>query len=186
MLFLLGFAAPAADGGPPDEGTRKLPLTFTGGHDLARNDYGRPCALIAAALGVETDVFRQAFSGVTPARGRGPSRDEAQRNKAAMMKVLAPHGVTNDRLDEVANYYRFRPQEGELWPTREAKGYVVVKSGKVLRVVVTDSGSGYNTPPAVSVEGMSGIKLKATLALGKDLKTNGGIASVAVAPEEER
>ena len=39
-----------------------------------------------------TDVFREAFSGVTPAKGRGPSREDARRNKAALLKVLAPHG----------------------------------------------------------------------------------------------
>src|SRR4051812_21510440 len=75
------------------------PVVITGGHDIGPNDFGRPCTLIAAALGVKTDVFREAFSGVTPARGRGPTGDEARRNKDALMKVLAPHDVTNDRLD---------------------------------------------------------------------------------------
>jgi hypothetical protein len=182
-IFLLGSAALAADGNP-DGGTSKVPLSFNGGHDIARHDYGRPCALIAAALGVETEVFRKAFSGVTPAHGRGPTREEARRNKEAMMKVLAPHGVTNERLDEVANYYRYRPQDGELWPTRDAKGYAVVEGGKVTRVVVTEPGSGYNTPPVVSVEGMKGVRLKVTLALGKDLKTNGGVAEVVAEPSD--
>src|SRR5438046_5515780 len=92
-----------------------FPVTITGGHDLGPQDHGRPCALIAAALGVKTEVFREAFGGVTPARGRGPSGEEARRNKEALMRVLQPHGVTNERLDEVSNYYRFRPQNGELW-----------------------------------------------------------------------
>src|SRR6187401_3427110 len=98
----------------------KVPVTFSGGHDLGKNDYGRPCTLMAAALGVKPDEFRKAFSGVTPARGRGPTGAEARRNKEALMNVLAPLGVTNDRMDEVANYYRFRPQNGELWPTKDA------------------------------------------------------------------
>ncbi len=46
-----------------------VPVKITGGHVIARNDFGRPVALIAAGLGVEPDVFREAFSGVTPARG---------------------------------------------------------------------------------------------------------------------
>jgi hypothetical protein len=70
--------------------------------------------LIAAALGVKPEEFRQAFSGVTPAKGRGPTAEEARRNKDALMRVLGPLGVTNDRLDEASDYYRYRPQAGEL------------------------------------------------------------------------
>ena len=44
----------------------KVPVTFSGGHDIdRRKDFGRPTILIAAALGVKQDVFREAFSGVT-------------------------------------------------------------------------------------------------------------------------
>jgi hypothetical protein len=161
-------------------GEQKAPLSFSGGHDIGKNDYGRPCVLMAAALGVETDVFRKAFSGVTPAKGRGPSREEAQKNKAALMKVLAPYGVTNERMDEVANYYRFKPQDGELWPTTEAKGYAVVEGGKVKKVVITEPGSGYCSEPAVKVEGVEGVRFKVTLGLSKDLKANGTMASVDV------
>src|SRR5262245_18572082 len=66
----------------------KTPVTFTGGHEIGKNDFGRPVVLMAAALGVKPDEFRKAFSGVRPARGRGPTREEAQRNKEALMKVL--------------------------------------------------------------------------------------------------
>ena len=52
----------------------KIPVTFSGGHELNKNDYGRPINLMAAALGVKPDEFRKAFSGVTPARGRGADR----------------------------------------------------------------------------------------------------------------
>ena len=69
---------------------------------------------------MKPEEFRKAFSGVTPAHGRGPTGAEARRNKEALMKVLKPLGVTNERMDEVANYYRFRPQNGELWPTKPA------------------------------------------------------------------
>jgi hypothetical protein len=158
--------------------TRKVPLVFSGGHEIGRNDFGRPVLLIAAALGVTPDQFREAFRGVTPARGRGPTGAEAKRNKAALMKVLRPLGVTNDRLDEVSDYYRFRPQAGELWKTTPARGYAVLEGGKLQKVVVTEPGSGYSTPPTVSVQGMEGIPLKATLHLDRELRKNGSIASV--------
>lgn len=157
---------------------REVPLVFSGGHELGRNDYGRPVPLIAAALGVTPDQFREAFSGVTPAKGRGPSGAEARKNKAALMRVLGPLGVTNDRLDEVSNYYRFRPQDGELWKNAPAKGYAVVNGGKVEKVVITEPGSGYSHPPKVAVRGMERVALKATLHFDRDLSKNGSIASV--------
>ena len=52
---------------------REVPLVFSGGHEIGRNDFGRPVPLIAAALGVTPDQFRSAFRGVTPAKGRGPT-----------------------------------------------------------------------------------------------------------------
>src|SRR5262249_31140434 len=71
-----------------------VPVTFSGGHIIGRDDYGRPVVLMAAALGVKPEEFRTAFSRVQPARGRGPTRDEQERNKEALMKVLGPLGVT--------------------------------------------------------------------------------------------
>ncbi len=162
----------------------KIPVAFSGGHDLAKNDYGRPCTLMAAALGVKPDEFRKAFSGVTPARGRGPTGAEARRNKEALMKVLAPLGVTNERMDEVANYYRFRPQNGELWPTKPAKAYAVVEDGKIKKVVVTEPGSGYCSPPKVTIKGVEKAHLEAKIKYDKNLKQNGGIASVEVVTEK--
>src|SRR4051812_39132442 len=107
----------------------KVPLTFSGGHEIGPNDYGRPVNLLAAGLGVTPDVFRKAFSGVTPSRNGPPSGDLARRNKSALLKVLGPHGVTNERLDEVSDYYRFQRQRGELWPTTPARGYAIVDNG---------------------------------------------------------
>ena len=156
----------------------KVPVSFSGGHDIGKNDFGRPVALIAAALEVKPEVFREAFRGVTPARGRGPSGDEARKNKAALMKVLAPHGVTNERLDEVSNYYRYQPQRGQLWPTTAAQAHAIVEDGKIKRIVVTEPGSGYCSPPQATVEGFQNIALKATLEFTKDLKKNGSIAAV--------
>lgn len=148
------------------------------GHEIGKNDYGRPVVLIAAALGVKPDVFREAFSGVTPARGRGPTGDEARKNKAALMKVLAPHGVTNDRLDEVSDYYRFQPQSGKIWTNKPAKAHAIIVDGKIERIVVTEPGSGYCTPPKIVVPGYETEKFEAKLGLSKDLKKNGHIASI--------
>ena len=102
------------------------------------------------------------------------------------MKVLKPHGVTNDRLDTVSDYYRYRPQEEELWPTVDAKAHAIFEAGQIKKIVITDGGSGYSSEPKVTVEGMKGVKLKATLAFSKDLKKNGAIASVEVAKDEKR
>jgi hypothetical protein len=157
-----------------------FPVTITGGHDIGRDDLGRSCTLIAAALGVKTEVFREAFGGVIPSRGRSPSEDETKRNKEALMRVLAPHGVTNERLDEVSNYYRYRPQNGELWRHKDAKAHAVVEDGRVKRIEVTDSGAGYSTPPKVTIKGMDGVELVVTLLFDKDLKKNGSIKSIEV------
>jgi hypothetical protein len=104
----------------------------------------------------------------------------ARKNKEALLKVLGPLGVTNDRLDEVSNYYRYRPQEGGLWTNTPAKGYAVVEDGKVKKIVVTEPGSGYSSPPKVTVKGMEQVALTARLHFDKDLKKNGSIEAVEV------
>jgi hypothetical protein len=96
------------------------------------------------------------------------------------MNVLKPHGVTNDWLDEVSNYYRYQPQKGELWKTTPAKAYAVVEEGKVKRVVVTEPGSGYSAPPKATIQGMENVGLKVMVQFSKDLKKNGAIGSVEV------
>ncbi len=165
----------AASGSAADQ---KIPVKLSGGHETDPKDGGRPVVLVAAGLGVKPDVFREAFRGVTPAKGRGPSPDEARRNKQALMKVLKPHGITNDRLDEVSNYYRYRPEKGEMWPTTAAKAHAVVVDGKIKEVVVTEPGSGYSSPPKVTVKGFDDVKFQVTLRFVKDLKKNGGIESI--------
>jgi hypothetical protein len=167
------------------EGVMKAPVEFTGGHEIGKNDFGRPVVLMAAALGVTPEQFREAFSGVRPARGRGPTGEEQRKNKEALMRVLAPLGVTNERMDEVANYYRFRPEDGELWPTEEAEAYAEVKGGRIARVVVTAAGSGYSSPPTVRVKGFAKAKLAAKLKLSEELDENGGIAAVEIANEAD-
>jgi hypothetical protein len=179
-LGTLAFAGDRFAGAEP-AAENEVPLDFSGGHEIAKGDYGRPVPLIAAALEVQPDEFRKAFSGVTPAKGRGPSGDEARKNKSALMKVLKPLGVTNDRLDEVSNYYRFRPQNGELWKTSAAKGYAVVEDGKVKKVVITEAGSGYCSTPKVAIRGMDEVSLKITLHFDRELKKNGSVEKIEVA-----
>src|SRR5689334_18899152 len=66
----------------------QVPVNFSGGHDTDARDHGRPVALVAGALGVKPEVFREAFSGVRPAKNGKPSGEEARKNKEALMKVL--------------------------------------------------------------------------------------------------
>jgi hypothetical protein len=101
-------------------------------------------------------------------------------NKEVLMKALGPHGITNERLDEVSNYYRYQPQKGNLWPTTAAKAHAVVEDGKVKRIVVDEAGAGYSSPPTVTVEGMDSVKLKVNLSFGKDLKKNGAVETVEI------
>lgn len=173
MVGMVAVVAQAAE--------KKVPLTFSGGHETDPKDGGRPVVLIAAALEVSPEVFRKAFSGVTPARNGRPSPEDARKNKAALMRVLEPHGVTNDRLDEVSNYYRYQPQRGELWKTSPAKGHALVENGKIKQIAVTEPGSGYSTPPTATVQGMEKVKLKVSLKFDKDFKKNGSINSIEVA-----
>ena len=164
----------------------ELPLTFSGGHDTDPRDHGRPVVLVAGGLGVTPEVFREAFSGVTPSRNGPPSGAQARKNKEALLKVLGPHGITNERLDEVSDYYRYRRERGEMWPTKPAKGHAVVENGQIKQIVITDGGSGYSSPPTVTVTGLKSAKLTAELSFGKDLKKNGAISAVKVAPEASR
>jgi hypothetical protein len=158
-----------------------LPVMFSGGHETDQRDHGRPVVLVAGGLGVKPEVFREAFSNVHPAkREGGPTGEEARRNKEVLMKALGPHGITNDRLDDVSNYYRYQPQKGKLWPTTAAKAHAVVEDGKVKRIVVDEGGGGYSSTPTATVEGMNRLKLKVTLSFGKDLKKNGAVASIQV------
>jgi hypothetical protein len=157
---------------------KKMTVTFTGGHETDPQDKGRPVVLIASALGVKSEVFREAFSGVRPARDHAPTGDEQRRNKEVLMKVLQPHGITNERLDEVSNYYRYKPGKGNLWKTTSARAYALVEDGKVKQIVVTDSGSGYSSEPTASVEGLGNVKLKVEIQFTKEFKTNGGVTSI--------
>jgi hypothetical protein len=174
-----------ADAAKPADGTR-IPITFTGGHDTDPRDHGRPVTLIAAALGVPDEVFRETFTHVTPASGgREPQPDQVRRNKDALMKGLSPYGVTNDRLDTVSNFYRYNGSRGQIWRNTPATAYAIVKDG-VVTVTITDAGAGYTTAPSATIEGMNGVALKVTLTFGPDFKQNGSIKEITLATPAAR
>jgi hypothetical protein len=162
----------------------RVPLVFSGGHETDPRDCGRPVALIAAALGVPSDVFREAFSHVRPApAGTEPDPRQERANKDALMDALGKYNVTNRRLDTVSNYYRYVRRRGELWPTKAAKGYAVVENGKITSFVITNGGSGYSSPPTVSIPKMGRVSAKVELSFSKTFEKNGAVSAVTLLPE---
>jgi hypothetical protein len=88
--------------------------------------------------------------------------------------------VTNERLDEVSNYYRYNRSRGELWRSKPASAYAVLEKGKVIKFVVTDGGSGYTSAPSVALPGVEGADGEVTLSYGKAFESNGSITAIAV------
>lgn len=167
---------------PAQSAEQRVELSITGGHDTDPRDRGRPDVLIAAALGVPTEVFRDAFSHVRPLHGEtGDNEAQVRQNKAALMHALGPYGITDERLNQVSNYYRYSREHGqEVWRITPAKAFAVIRNGVIERVTITDAGSGYSSPPAISVPQMPDSQLAATLVFGKDFAKNGSIAQIAV------
>ncbi|KQX67143.1 hypothetical protein [Paenibacillus sp. Root444D2] len=158
-------------------------VVISGGFNTDPQDHGRPIVLIAAALGVPTAVFREAFRGVTPAGlDSGPTSEQAQQNKAALLKVLAPYGITNERLDEVSNYYRYNGRKSDTWQKTQATATAIVTNGIVMTgVTITNPGAGYSSNPTITVTGPNGtFTATATLAYTKDFKTNGSISAITI------
>lgn len=182
FTILAASHASAADA--PDNGATKVPVVFSEGHETDGRDHGRPVNLVAGALGVAPEVFRDAFSRVHPAGpgSGGPTAEEARANKAALMSVLGKYGITNDRLDEASNYYRYVRSRGEMWPTTPAVANALVKNGVVTGFEVVSGGSGYTTPPTVSVPNMKGVNAKVELSFSKDFKANGAVSAITLAP----
>ena len=160
--------------------TKRIPITFTGGYETDRRDGGRPIILIAAALGVPSEVFRKAFSGVTPARGRAPEPEQVRRNKDALLSVLSPYGITNDRLDTVSDYYRYQPERGERWPATPAQAYAVVSKGKIVSIKITRPGSGYSSPPSVLIPGFENLTPVVTVSYSKQFEVNGAVRAISI------
>ncbi|MFL5843368.1 MAG: hypothetical protein ACJ762_01660 [Solirubrobacteraceae bacterium] len=154
----------------------------TGGHTTEAVDSGRPVALVAGALGVPAAVFREAFSHVTPASaGQEPDPEQVRKNKAALLEVLAPYGVTNERLDEVSNHYRYVESAGETWPHRAAVIRARMSGGEVVGFTIVRAGSGYTTAPTVTVPGHPTLKVRVRIAFSKRFARNGRVVQVAAA-----
>lgn len=124
-------------------------------------------------------MFRAAFAGVTPAvNGNEPDPAQVLRNKASLLTVLAPYGVTNEALDAASDRYRYVPGTGVSWPTRPARAVAVLRNGRVLRVRVPDAGVGYTSAPSVRLGSRAG---SAVLSFGPSADRNGSVASIRIA-----
>ncbi len=160
---------------------RVVEVQISGGHDTLEQDHGRPVILIASALKVPTQVFREAFSHVHPApAGQEPDPEQVRRNKEALLNALSRYGVTNDRLDEVSNYYRYNGRREALWKHRDAKVTATILRGEVKKVTVIDGGAGYSSKPTLTVPGVPNAHLEINLAFGPELNSNGSLAKVGV------
>ncbi|MBM7844368.1 hypothetical protein [Herpetosiphon giganteus] len=154
-------------------------VEITGGDATDPRDKGRPVVLIAAALGVPTTVFREAFSHVSPApAGQEPDAEQVRRNKAELLAVLAPYNVTNETLDRVSDYYRFNASAGETWPKTAAQIEAIVSDGVVTGFKLINPGAGYSSPPTITLIGANAQTATVSLNFGPDLATNGSIAEI--------
>ncbi len=175
--LLLGLIAGPALALAAASAAATVPLVVSGGFATDPRDHGRPVILIASALGVPAEVFRDAFSRVHPApAGAEPEPRRVRANKDALLATLGPYGVTNERLDEVSDYYRYDGRGGRLWKHRAAKLTAVVSGGAVTAVRLVDGGAGYTAAPTVTVPGHPEVRVAVTLAFGPDFAKNGSIA----------
>jgi hypothetical protein len=167
---------------PLPKDVTRVPVVFSGGHETDPRDHGRPVVLVASALGVTPAVFREAFSHVHPAGpgSGGPTREEAQANKAALMSALGKFGVTNERLDEVSNYYRYPPGSRNLWKHTPAVANALVKDGAVIGYEIVSAGSGYTSPPAVTVPNVKAAPAKVSLSFSKRFESNGSVSAITI------
>lgn len=155
-------------------------LIFRGGYETDRQDNGRPVALIAAALGVSPEIFREAFSRVNPVRGGEPSEARVRANKEVLLQALSQYGISNHRLDAVSNYYRYRPGGGSLWRHTPAVAQAIIQDGKVTGFTLTEAGSGYLKAPSVTVVGYEDVTVKAEIGFSEEMARNGRITKLTV------
>jgi hypothetical protein len=182
LLSILSATVLSALAGAADQVAR-IPVKFSGGHETDPRDHGRPVVLVAGGLGVTPEVFREAFSHVRPApAGTEPEPRQVRANKEALMGALGKYGVTNDQLDRVSNYYRYVARRGELWPVEPAVANALVRDGVVIGFEIIKSGSGYTTPPNLTIPDLPGVKAQVKLAFGKDLSKNGAVSSITLKP----
>ena len=180
-LFVAGNSVQAEPKELPADVTR-VAVIFSGGHDTEGVDHGRPVTLIAAALDVKPEIFREAFSHVHPAGpgSGGPSDAEARQNKAALMNALGKFGITNDRLNQVSNFYRYASWNGGIWKNTPASANALVKNGAVIGYEITNGGAGYTTPPAVSTPNVKSAAPKVELSFSKNMENNGSVSAITI------
>jgi hypothetical protein len=161
-----------------------IDLVISGGHESDPRDHGRPVVLIGHALGVTPEIFREAFSRVRPApAGERPTPERERQNKTVLLEALSRHGITNDQLDTVSNFYRYQPGRDRLWPTKNARAVAVLNDGKITSVKIIDPGAGYSSTPTITVPNHPDLVLTPTLSFGRDLKVNGSIARIEAKPK---
>lgn len=163
-----------------DGAQETAPVSFSDGYETDPSDHGRPVVLIASALGVTPEVFRDAFSRVTPAKGGPPSAAQARANKKVLMDALGKHGITNERLDEVSDFYRYNREAGEVWKRTPATASAIIKDGKVTGFNITNAGAGYTTAPMVEVAGHDDLIMNVEIDFSTDFSTNGRVISLTV------
>ena len=187
ILTAIILAASVARAQLPKDVTR-VPVVFSGGHETEGVDHGRPVILIAAALEVKPEIFREAFSHVHPAGpgSGGPTDAEARQNKKALMDALGKYGVTNDRLNTVSNYYRYPPGRENLWKHQDAAADALIKGGVVIGYEITSGGSGYSSAPAVSVPGHPEASAQVELTYGRNMETNGAISTITISQKKAK
>ena len=160
----------------------RVVVVFSGGYETNPLDHGRPVALVAGALNVPAEVFRDAFSRVKPApAGEAPEPGQVRLNKQALLQSLEPYGVTNERLDEVSNYYRYNRSRGDWWRHHEAVAYATVRSGVINGFVIADPGAGYSSAPKISIPGFPDVNAGVSLTFSTDFKTNGSLKEIKIA-----
>lgn len=179
-LFLALLSLPTlTNSEQPTSPPTRVPVVFSGGYTTDPRDGGRPVLLIASALHVPPDVFREAFSHVRPAKPNvGPTDAEAHANKSALLSALGKFGVTNQRLDEVSNYYRYDGAHGQLWPHQPATANALVVQGVVVGYEVIQPGSGYLCPPTVTIPQMPNATARVELLFDQDFARNGSVSSI--------
>lgn len=90
----------------PAQAPGQVPSSVPGCVNLT-TDMGRPVCEIARDLGVPAEVFREAFTHVTPAaKGAEPSDAQREANRQALLSRLSQYGVTPALLDQVSDRYR--------------------------------------------------------------------------------
>ncbi len=67
-----------------------------------------------------------------------------------------------------------------MWRNRPASATAILKDGAVTGFTLTDPGAGYSSPPAISVQGIAGLKVEVVMIYGEDFKTNGSVKEIKV------